>query len=98
MKNSTNEKIDKILKFFIKADSTVKSVDWWEKRLNEATNQLDKMDADLSEKEPNKRKALLDELALIKNRMKIELNLVDNLENEIKTYIETKKINSKKSN
>ena len=93
-------KIDenKINEILNKASLSEASVKWWEKQVDKALLNLEKLDASLSEIDPNKRQRLIDQLILILNRSEIELKVIYEIEKEIEEYNGHQKKNKKSKN
>lgn len=75
----------------LKADVSIKSVDWLETRVNEVIRKIDELDqkeARLFKSFPNKRQALMQELDNLINRAKVEKKTLDTLESTIIKFIE----------
>lgn len=75
----------------LKADVSIKSVDWLETRVNEVIRKIDELDqkeARLFKCFPNKRQALMQELDNLINRAKVEKKTLDTLESTIIKFIE----------
>jgi len=97
MKNYNSQNVDKIFDFFIKANATVKSVDWLEERIEQIINELDKFDSGKLKPNPKKEESLIAELRQMLQRAQIEFSAIQNLENEIETYLQEKKPTAKKT-
>ena len=88
-------KINEILNKTALSESSVK---WWEKQVNKALLNLEKLDASLGEIDPNKRDRLIDQLMMILNRSEIELKIIYEIEKEIEDFIREQGQNKKSKN
>lgn len=91
------DKIDKLEKLFLRADSVAESVIFWEKRCDKISNRIDELTdkTNLSKKEEQELEDLVNELKILLKRMSFEDNCVDEIEKDIAKIISNEKNKTK---
>lgn len=98
----TDNKLDFIEQLFVKADLTIRSVDFWGDKIEEVVSKLDTLEAkfELTEKEEEQIKKLNEDLYNFLGHLQVESDNVKEIESQVQDYIKTeskKKTNKKKS-
>lgn len=91
-------KIDKAEKLFLRADSVAESVIFWEKRCDKISNRIDELTEkeNLNEKEEQELVDLVNELKVLLKRMSFEDKCVDEIEKDIKSFVQDEKAKKQK--
>ena len=80
-----------------KAQTSAMSVKWWEDEMESIIKQIDNLETNPDEDSEYKISQLIERLAVLVPRAKIEIEIIDKMEQELKDILNEKQIKNKKS-
>lgn len=96
-KKKTPDISQRIIDLTQKAEISQKSVNWWEQETERVLNEIDKAENDASPESEDKIFKLIKELSVIVSRARLEIEIIDKMEEELHDILNEKKVINKKS-